>query len=145
MATKRKQRDPYVWEALISLFSLVAGISISIVVYGADPHIPMLLGVFVAAVIAWKVGYEWEVVQDGMLKGIANSLQAIVILCIIGILNRHLDFKRRGPHNALLWTENFTSEDLFAGHPLNLLRMFVGDRDFLGHNRNARCCLNWNR
>jgi NhaC family Na+:H+ antiporter len=54
MATKRKQRDPYVWEALISLFSLVAGISISIVVYGADPHIPMLLGVFVAAVIAWK-------------------------------------------------------------------------------------------
>jgi NhaC family Na+:H+ antiporter len=46
----------------------------------------MLLGVFVAAVIAWKVGYEWEVVQEGMLKGIANSLQAIVILCIIGIL-----------------------------------------------------------
>ena len=86
MADNSKQRDPHVWEALISLFSLVAGISISIVVYGADPHIPMLLGVFVAAVMAWKAGFEWEVVQDGMLKGIANSLQAIVILCIIGIL-----------------------------------------------------------
>ncbi|MEE4604928.1 MAG: hypothetical protein V2J65_26865, partial [Desulfobacteraceae bacterium] len=86
MTTERRQRDPYIWEALISLVSLVAGISISIVVYGADPHIPMLLGVFVAAVMAWKAGFEWEVVQAGMLKGIANSLQAIVILSIIGIL-----------------------------------------------------------
>lgn len=86
MAGKRVQRDPYLWEALISLVSLVVGISISIVVYGADPHIPMLLGVFVAAVLAYKAGYEWEVIQQGMLDGIANSLQAIVILCIIGIL-----------------------------------------------------------
>ena len=86
MLKAQKQRDPYIWEALISLVSLVAGISISIVVYGADPHIPMLLGVFVAAVMAWRAGFEWDVVQDGMLKGIANSLQAIVILCIIGIL-----------------------------------------------------------
>ena len=86
MAANSKQRDPHVWEALISLASLVVGISISIVVYGADPHIPMLLGVFVAAVMAWKAGFEWEVVQAGMLKGISNSLQAIVILSIIGIL-----------------------------------------------------------
>jgi NhaC family Na+:H+ antiporter len=86
MLKAQEKRDPYIWEALISLVSLVAGISISIVVYGADPHIPMLLGVFVAAVMAWRAGYEWEVVQDGMLKGIANSLQAIVILSIIGIL-----------------------------------------------------------
>ena len=53
MARQREQRDPYLWEALISLVSLVAGISISIVKYGADPHIPMLLGVFVAAVFAY--------------------------------------------------------------------------------------------
>jgi NhaC family Na+:H+ antiporter len=86
MATERRQRDPHIWEALLSLVSLVAGISISIVVYGADPHIPMLLGVLVAAVMAWKAGFEWEVVQAGMLKGISNSLQAIVILSIIGIL-----------------------------------------------------------
>ena len=86
MLKAQEQRDPYIWEALISLVSLVAGISVSIVVYGADPHIPMLLGVFVAAVIAWRAGFEWQVIQDGMLKGITNSLLAIVILCIIGIL-----------------------------------------------------------
>ncbi|MCP4367745.1 MAG: Na+/H+ antiporter NhaC, partial [Deltaproteobacteria bacterium] len=65
MLRAQKQRDPYIWEALISLFSLVAGISISIVKYGADPHIPMLLGVFVAALMAWRAGFEWEVVQAG--------------------------------------------------------------------------------
>ena len=86
MAKERTQRDPYLWEALVSLVSLVAGISISIVKYGADPHIPMLLGVFIAAVFAYKAGYKWEVIQQGMLDGIAHSLQAIVILCIIGIL-----------------------------------------------------------
>jgi NhaC family Na+:H+ antiporter len=86
MLRAREQRNPYLWEALISLVSLVVGISISIVKYGADPHIPMLLGVFVAAVFAYKAGYKWEVIQKGMLDGIANSLQAIVILCIIGIL-----------------------------------------------------------
>ena len=32
MLKAQEQRDPYIWEAFISLFSLVAGISISIVV-----------------------------------------------------------------------------------------------------------------
>ncbi len=37
MLKAQEQRDPHIWEALLSLVSLVAGISISIVVYGADP------------------------------------------------------------------------------------------------------------
>ena len=86
MFISKEQREPYFWEAMISLFSLVVGIMLSILVYGTDPHIPMLLGVFVAAIIATRAGYKWDVIQSGMLKGIANSLQAIVILLIIGIL-----------------------------------------------------------
>lgn len=86
MAAQREQRDPHLWEALISLFSLVAGISISIIVYGTDPHISMLLGVLVAALMALKAGYRWEVIQRGMLLGINNSLLAIVILLLVGIL-----------------------------------------------------------
>jgi NhaC family Na+:H+ antiporter len=46
----------------------------------------MLLGVFVASIVALIAGFKWEVIQDGMLKGISNSLQAVVILLIIGIL-----------------------------------------------------------
>jgi NhaC family Na+:H+ antiporter len=45
-----------------------------------------LLGVFVAAVIGLRAGFSWKEVETGMLNGITNSLQAIVILAIIGIL-----------------------------------------------------------
>ena len=86
MATKREKRDPYLWEALISILSLVIFISLAILRYGADAHVPILLGVFVAAVIGMRAGFSWKDIETGMLNGITNSLQAIVILAIIGIL-----------------------------------------------------------
>ena len=86
MATKREKRDPYLWEALISILGLVLFISLAILRYGTDPHVPILLGVFVAAVIGMRAGFSWKEVETGMLNGITNSLQAIVILAIIGIL-----------------------------------------------------------
>ncbi len=86
MATTRQKRDPYLWEALISILGLIVFISLAIVVYEADAHVPILLGVLVAAVIGLKAGFTWKEIETGMLNGITNSLQAIVILCIIGIL-----------------------------------------------------------
>lgn len=86
MATKREKRDPYIWEALISILGLIFFISLAILRYKADPHVPILLGVFVAAVVALRAGFSWKEIETGMLDGITNSLQAIVILAIIGIL-----------------------------------------------------------
>ncbi len=79
-------RAPHFWEAILSLLSLVAGISLSIVVYGLDPHIPMLLGVMVAAIVALRCGFSWQNIQNGMVRGIANALPATIILIIVGIL-----------------------------------------------------------
>ncbi|MEM7026249.1 MAG: Na+/H+ antiporter NhaC, partial [Pseudomonadota bacterium] len=79
-------RLPTMLESLISLFSLVAGIGISILIFGMDPHIPMLLGVIVASIVALRCGFHWDVVQDGMVKGIANALPAMIILLIVGVL-----------------------------------------------------------
>ena len=86
MATTREKRDPYLWEALISILGLIVFISLAIVVYEADAHVPILLGVLVAALVGLKAGFTWKEIETGMLNGITNSLQAIVILCIIGIL-----------------------------------------------------------
>jgi NhaC family Na+:H+ antiporter len=86
MAAKREKRDPYLWEALISILGLVLFISLAIVRYESDPHVPILIGVFVAAMIGMKAGFTWKEIETGMLDGITNSLQAIVILSIIGIL-----------------------------------------------------------
>lgn len=79
-------RAPHFWEAMLSLGSLVAGISISIVAYGLDPHIPMLLGVVVASVIGLRCGFSWQNIQNGMVRGITNAIPATIILLIVGIL-----------------------------------------------------------
>ena len=86
MASKREKRDPYLWESLISILGLVLFISLAVVRYESDAHVPILLGVFVSAVIGMRAGYSWKDIETGMLNGITNSLQAIVILGIIGIL-----------------------------------------------------------
>ncbi|MGD8671298.1 MAG: Na+/H+ antiporter NhaC family protein, partial [Desulfobacterales bacterium] len=86
MATKREKRDPYLWEALISILSLVVFISLAILRYETDAHVPILLGVLVAAVVGLRAGFSWKEIETGMLNGITNALQAIVILLIIGIL-----------------------------------------------------------
>ncbi|MEA3302043.1 MAG: Na+/H+ antiporter NhaC [Pseudomonadota bacterium] len=83
---KRQVRELYLWEALISLLSLVVGIVFSIAIYGMDPQIPMLLGVVMAALMAWRAGYSWKDIEAGMVSGITHSLQAIMILLIVGIL-----------------------------------------------------------
>jgi NhaC family Na+:H+ antiporter len=86
MATKREKRDPYLWEALISILGLVLFISLAILRYETDAQVPILLGVLIAAIIGMRAGYSWKEIETGMLNGITNSLQAIVILLIIGIL-----------------------------------------------------------
>ena len=86
MAANREKRDPYLWEALVSIIGLIVFISLAILRYETDPHVPILLGVFVAAVIGLRAGFSWKEIETGMLNGITNSLQAIVILAIIGIL-----------------------------------------------------------
>ncbi|MEJ2478170.1 MAG: Na+/H+ antiporter NhaC family protein [Desulfobacterales bacterium] len=86
MATKREKRDPYLWEALVSILGLIVFVSLAIVRYESDAQVPILLGVLVAAVIGLRAGFTWKEIETGMLDGITNSLQAIVILLIIGIL-----------------------------------------------------------
>jgi len=84
--TSSPPRAPHIWEALSAILVLVVSISSAIVFYETDPHIAMLLGVVAAAIVGLRCGYKWATIQDGMIAGIANSLQAVIILMIIGIL-----------------------------------------------------------
>ncbi len=86
MSFHREKRDPYFWEALVSIAGLILFISLAILRYETDAQVPILLGVFVAALVGLRAGYSYKEIETGMLNGITNSLQAIVILAIIGIL-----------------------------------------------------------
>lgn len=79
-------RKPYIYEAILSFAFLIAVMGIGIAFFGANPHIPMLIGTAFAAVIALKIGYQWKDIENSMYEGIRQALQAIIILAIIGVL-----------------------------------------------------------
>lgn len=79
-------RAPTFLEATISLVSLITGITTSILVYGLDAHIPMVLGVIVASVMGLRCGFKWHHIQEGMVRGITNAIPAVIILLTVGML-----------------------------------------------------------
>ena len=76
----REPRMPKVYEALITLALLVAVLAIGIVIYGADVHVPMFVGVCVAAIMALYLGHKWEDIEKMMMDGIYKALQSVGIL-----------------------------------------------------------------
>ena len=82
----REAKLPKIWQSLIVLLILIAALAIGILVFDADPHVPLLVGVAAAAIMALFVGYKWHEVESFMLKGIAKALQSVVILLVIGVL-----------------------------------------------------------
>ena len=79
-------RLPKLWEALLVMAVLVAVMSVAIMVYGVDPHIPMFIGALAAALMSLRLGYKWKDVEGFMVDGITRVLQSLIILIIIGIL-----------------------------------------------------------
>lgn len=79
-------RKPYFYEALLSFGGLMLVMAVGIAVFGANPHIPMLIGTAFASVIALKIGFDWKTIEESMFDGIRQALQAVVILAIIGVL-----------------------------------------------------------
>lgn len=73
--------------ALIPILVLMIVLSLAIIVFGADPHIPLLIGIIVASLVAmFMLGYSWEEVEKGAIETIQLSMQAILILMAIGTL-----------------------------------------------------------
>lgn len=73
-------------EALFTFISLTIIMFISIIKYKESPHIPMLIGVLIASLVALKIGYSWKFIENSMIKGISQAMQSIIILAIIGVL-----------------------------------------------------------
>ena len=83
---KKNPRMPKLWEALLTMGVLVVVMSVAIMVYEVDPHIPMFIGALAAALMSLRLGYKWNEIEGFMLSGIYRVLQSLIILIIIGIL-----------------------------------------------------------
>lgn len=77
-------RKPHIWEALVPVFALVIFLSVTIIKYEGSAHIPLMLSALVAGIMAMRLGFKWEELEKGIISTISMSMQAIIILIIIG-------------------------------------------------------------
>lgn len=79
-------RMPTLIEALIPIVFMMFALVVGIFFWGVSPHIPLLLSVCVAILVAMRLGYKWKAIETGMLDAVRLALQAIVILIVIGTI-----------------------------------------------------------
>lgn len=88
--SKEKQvvkRNATFVEALIPIGFLIIVLAVSLIKFGADPHIPLILGTTVAGLVGvFRLGFTWQELEKGVLNTIKMAMQAILILMVVGTL-----------------------------------------------------------
>ncbi|WP_088006209.1 Na+/H+ antiporter NhaC [Indiicoccus explosivorum] len=74
------------WWAIVPLIAMVAAMLITIVYLEQGPHMPLLFGTAVAALVAWRNGSKWPEIEEAIYKGIRLALPAVIILILIGLI-----------------------------------------------------------
>ena len=75
------------WQAVLVMLVMVALLVWSIVKdIGGEPHIALILAASFAAIIAGINGWKWAYLEQGILASINRSMQAILILAILGTI-----------------------------------------------------------
>lgn len=83
----KNKRQATLLEACIPIVALIIVLYVGLVIFGSDPHIPLVLASLVAVTVAiTMLGYTWDEIETGILKTINMGMQAIIILMIIGML-----------------------------------------------------------
>jgi NhaC family Na+:H+ antiporter len=83
----KQRKEATVLHALIPIVATVAALSYAVLVHEAAPHIPLIFGTIVAATVAiTMLGIPWGELEDGMRATLTATLQAILILMVVGTL-----------------------------------------------------------
>lgn len=88
MASKR---EPTLFEAFIPVVFLIVLLSINVGIFKDDAlsgsnQIVLILSATVAALVAVRIGFKWDELQDGIVKSISSAMSSILILLLIGSL-----------------------------------------------------------
>ena len=86
----KKPRQAKLWEALIPVVGTIALLMYAVIPafnINQSVHIPLVIGTLLAAVIAiTRLGYSWQDIEEGIISSIGGTMQAIIILGIIGMI-----------------------------------------------------------
>ncbi|WP_226670107.1 Na+/H+ antiporter NhaC [Metabacillus litoralis] len=73
-------------ETVFILFLILAIIYTSLFIWKTEPHIALLACLIVVSALSVLKGYKWKEIELGLVKGIQNGVQPIIVLALIGIL-----------------------------------------------------------
>lgn len=83
----KQKKEATLGISILPVAITVALLGFGILAYGADVHIPLIIGAAVASLIAvYVLGFTWKEIEEGIVDSIGSTMQAILILAIIGIL-----------------------------------------------------------
>ncbi|NVJ49137.1 MAG: Na+/H+ antiporter NhaC [Gammaproteobacteria bacterium] len=86
-----QQKQPSLLDAFIPIAFLIGLLFASVQLYGADSsyganQIALLLAAGVAALIGFKNGFNWKMIEEGIVHGVSSAFGAILILLAVGSL-----------------------------------------------------------
>ena len=75
------------WQCLIVMLAMIGFLVWSIIKdAGGEPHIALILAACVAGIVAIANGWKWAYLEQGILASINRSMQACLILAIVGCM-----------------------------------------------------------
>ncbi len=88
MTTKR---EPTLGESFIPILFLILLLTINVGIFGSESlggsnQIVLILSAAVAAIMAFRIGFKWEEIQNGIVKSISSAMASMLILLMIGAL-----------------------------------------------------------
>lgn len=84
--TENNVRKPTLMVAMIPIVFMIVSLYIGIAVLDLDAHIPLLISGVVATIVAMWLGFSWKEIEVSFLNTIRLSMQAIIILLVIGAI-----------------------------------------------------------
>ena len=86
------QKKNYILFALIPIVVLLGLLALNVKIYEGNSssgpnQIALLFAAFIAAIVGIKHGFEWKHILKGIIDSISTSMQAIIILLLIGALS----------------------------------------------------------
>lgn len=85
--TKNYVRNfPPIVIALVPLAATGLFLSYAVFVLDSEPHIPLFLGIAVAAAVASLQGHSWQEIEAGITESITRAIPALLIMLIIGMI-----------------------------------------------------------
>ncbi|RST75135.1 Na+/H+ antiporter NhaC [Siminovitchia acidinfaciens] len=82
---ERKRKIPF-WAAITPLLVMIVSIGYAVIVFGQDPHIPILIAAVAAGLVAYFYGFKWKEIEESVYNGIRLVLPGVSIIMLVGVV-----------------------------------------------------------